>query len=56
MNGIACLPAKDRASMVVSKNIKLYRPLVTVGATIQVTDFDYFVCKIGKGVTSVRNV
>ena len=31
LNDIACLPIKDRAYVVVSKNIKLYRPLVANG-------------------------
>ena len=31
LNDTACLPIKDRASVVVSKNIKLYKPLVANG-------------------------
>jgi hypothetical protein len=31
LNDIACLPIKDHASMVVSKKIKFYRPLVANG-------------------------
>ena len=31
LNDIAYLPIEDRASVVVSKNIKLYRPLVANG-------------------------
>ena len=31
LNDMSCLPIKDSASIVVSKNIKLYRPLVTNG-------------------------
>ena len=47
LDDIACLVVKDRASMVVSKNIKLYRPLA-------ITDCDHFVHKIGKKVSPVR--
>ena len=32
LNDIACLPIKDRAFVVVNKNIKLYRPLVVCGS------------------------
>ena len=31
LNDMSCLPIKDSASIVVSKNIKLYRPLVANG-------------------------
>ena len=31
LDDIACLPIKDRVSVVVSMYIKLYRPLVTNG-------------------------
>jgi hypothetical protein len=54
LNGIACLLVKDRASLVVSKNIKLYIPLIAMGVTSQVINCDHFVCETGKGVTSVR--
>jgi hypothetical protein len=45
----ACLPVKDRVSMVVSMNIKLYRPLVANGETSQVTDCDRLIHETGKG-------
>jgi putative NIF3 family GTP cyclohydrolase 1 type 2 len=54
LNDIACLPVKDRASVVVSKNIKLYRPLVAMGVTSQVTDCDHFIRETSKGVAFVR--
>ena len=31
LDDIACLPVKDHVSVVVSTNIKLYKPLVAIG-------------------------
>ena len=49
LDDIACLPVKDRVSVVVSMNIKLYRPLFANGVTSQVTDCDHLICETGKG-------
>jgi hypothetical protein len=56
LNDTTCLPIKDRASVVVRKNIKLYIPLVANGVTSQVTDCDYFVHETSKGIAQVGNV
>ena len=49
LDDIACLPIKDRVSVVVSMYIKLYRPLVINRETSQVTDYDHLICETSKG-------
>ena len=48
LDDISCLPIKDRVSMVVSTNIKLYRPLVTNGGD-KPTNCDHLIRETGKG-------
>ena len=56
LDDIACLLVKDHVSVVVSTNIKLYRPLVANGVTSKVTDCNHLICETGKGMASVGNV